>query len=151
MESFGIAVAMQHSMRGKAFHDSDLFNVGMVVTTPGKPTKKKEPYYFDARRALNAHSRDTGFSANDLGLTSTAFPAVELLCVIGLQVARPAFTQQQRIYDYFTWTVPLPTNLLLAVSSGALKLPGRRGFRFENWHRTGQKKHKAFRSAIPLN
>ena len=51
--------------------------------------KKKEPYYFDARRSPNAHSRDVGFSPNDLGLTSIAHPAVELLCLIGLQVGSP--------------------------------------------------------------
>src|SRR5437773_11624901 len=38
--------------------------------------KKVEPFYFDARRAINAHSRDVGFSPNDLQLTTTAFPAV---------------------------------------------------------------------------
>jgi hypothetical protein len=150
MESHGIAVAMQHALRDERFRQSKLFDIGMVVTNPDDPGKKKEPYYYDSRRAPNAHSRDTGFSANDLGLTSTAFPAVELLCVIGLQVARPAFTDELRIYDYFTWAIPLPTNVLLAVSAGAIALPGRRGFRFENWFRTGQKKHKAFRPAIPL-
>jgi CRISPR-associated protein Csb3 len=151
MESFGIARAMQHAMRSDQFHNADLFNIGMVVTTPDRPNKKKEPYYFDARRASNAHSRDIGFSPNDLNLTSTAYPAVELLCLIGLQVARPAFTGETRIYDYFTWQVPLPPSLLLAASTGTLPLLGQRGYRFENWFRTEQKKHKAFRSAIPLS
>ena len=150
MESYGIAVAMQNAMRDERFREPNLFDVSMVVMNPDDPVKKREPYYYDARRAPNAHSRDTGFSANDLGLTSTAFPAVELLCVIGLQVARPAFTNKLRNYDYFTWAVPLPTNLLLAVSSGALTLPSSRKYRFVNWFRTGQKKHKAFRPAIPL-
>jgi hypothetical protein len=150
MESYGIAAAMQQALRDEQFHQPDLFDVGRVVMNAEEPEKKKEPYYYDARRSLNAHSRDTGFSANDLGLTTTAFPAVELLCIIGLQVARPAFTGETRVYDYFTWPVPLPTNLLLAASTGALVLPNRRGYRFENWFRTGQKKHKAFRPAIPL-
>lgn len=150
MESVEIACAMQHAMRNNQFHSPNLFNVGMVVMTPGDSNKKKEPYYFDARRAGNAHSRDIGFSPNDLNLTSTAHPAVELLCLIGLQVARPAFTSETRIYDYFTWKIPLPSSLLLAASTGKLTLPGQRGYRFENWFRTGQKKHKAFRPAIPL-
>lgn len=150
MESFGIAEAMQQAMRNQRFHGADLFDIGMVVTTPGNPHKKKEPYYFDARRAPNAHSRDVGFSPNDLHLTTTAFPAVELLCLIGLQVARPALTAQSRIYDYCTWQVPLPTDVLLAASSGSLELVDTRTYRFENWFRTGQKKHKAFRPAIPL-
>ena len=150
MESHGIAHAMQVAIRGEKFRTRNLFNVGVVVLNGSDPTKKKEPYYYDARRAPNAHSRDVGFSTNDLGLETLAHPAVELLCVVGLQVARPSLTDESRVYDYFTWSVPLPTNLLLAASSGAMELPGRRGYRFENWFRTGQRKHKAFRTAIPL-
>lgn len=150
MESFGIAQAMQHAMRDKRFRSSDLFDIGMVVTTPHDAGKKKEPYYFDARRTPNAHSRDVGFSPNDLGLTSIAHPAVEFLCLVGLQVARPVVTTEIRVYDYFTWHVPLPPNVLVAASTGSLNLADARQYRFENWFRTGQKKHKAFRSAIPL-
>ncbi len=150
MESFGIAQAMQYAMRNKQFYDSNLFDVGMVVTTPENPRKKKEPYYFDARRTPNAHSRDVGFSPNDLGMTTVAHPAVELLCLIGLQVARPRPTDQSRVYDYSTWRIPLLPNLLLPASSGLLNLPDGRVYRFRNWFRTGQKKHKAFRSATPL-
>jgi hypothetical protein len=151
MESCGIARAMQQAMRQEQFQDALLFEKGLVVMNPDDPGKKKEPYYFDARRAPNAHSRDVGFSINDLGETTTAFPAVELLCLIGLQVARPAFTNETRVYDYFTWTRPLPPNLLLAAATGVMHLAGARRFRFENWFRTGQKKHKAFRSAIPIS
>lgn len=150
MESFGIAQAMQHAMRDPQFRDARLFDVGMVVTTPQDDGKKKEPFYFDARRTPNAHSRDVGFAPNDLGMTSIAHPAVELLCLVGLQVARPAFTDESRVYDYFTWHVPLLSNLLLAASTGSLNLSDAHAYRFENWFRTGQKKHKAFRSAIPL-
>lgn len=152
MESVGIAKAMQHAMRSPDFHTSDLFNVGMVVTTAeGAAGQKKEPYCFDARRAPNAHSRDIGFSPNDLGMTSIAHPAVELLCLIGLQFARPAPTGKPRVYDYSTWHMPLLPNLLLAASTGSLHLPGARTYRFENWFRTGQRKHKAFRMATALN
>ena len=77
MESYGIAFAMQLALRNEKFHSPDLFDVGMVVANPEDPTKKKEPYYYDARRAPNAHSRDIGFSANDLGSPSSV--AVELL------------------------------------------------------------------------
>jgi CRISPR-associated protein Csb3 len=151
MESYGIARAMQLALRHERFHTCCLFNEGGVVANPDDPGKKKEPYYFDARRAPNAHARDVGFSTNDLQLTSTAYPAVELLCLVGLQVARPAFTERARIYDYCIWPVPLLSNLLLPAASGALELPGQRRFRFENWFRTGQRKHKAFRSATPLH
>jgi CRISPR-associated protein Csb3 len=150
MESYGIARAMQHAMRGAEFRSPVLFDVGMVVPDPQDGRKKKEPYYFDARRGPNAHSRDVGFSANDLDLKTTAFPAVELLCLVGLQRGFPAPTEQPRVFDYFTWTHPIPPELLPAVVPGALTLCGSRRYRFENWYRTGQKKHKAFRSAISL-
>lgn len=150
MESFGIAEAMQYAMRNQRFHSSGLFDIGMVVTTPRDAGKKKEPYCFDARRASNAHSRDVGFSPNDLGATSIAHPAVELLCLIGLQAARPVPTAKSRVYDYFTWHVPILSNLLLAASTCSLGLKDACAYRFENWFRTGQKKHKAFRSATPL-
>ncbi len=150
MESFGIARAMQCAIRDSRFQSVDVLNLGMVVTNPDDPNKKKEPFYFDARRSPNAHSLDVGFSANDLGVTSTAHPAVELLCFIGIQVARPSFTSQKRIYEYALWTIPITANLLLAAATGELQLPDAPKFRFENWFRTGQKKHKAFRSSIPL-
>jgi hypothetical protein len=151
MESVGIAEAMRHAMRSPEFCTPGLFDIGMVVTTPDDPSKKKEPYYFDSRRTPNAHSRDVGFSANDLGMTSIAHPAVEFLCLVGLQVARPRATSQTRVYDYCTWSAPLKSNLLLPTSSGFLQSPGMLTFRFENWFRTGQKKHKAFRTAIRLS
>ncbi len=151
MESVGIAQAMQSAMSDDRYRCECLFDIGQVVVVPNASGKKKEPYYFDARRALNAHSRDIGFSPNDLGLTSIAYPAVELLCLIGLQVARPISTTESRVYDYYTWHLPLLPDLLLATSSGCLPFADARAYRFENWFRTGQRKHKAFRAAIPLN
>lgn len=150
MESVRIAKAMQNAMRSDEFLTPRLFDVGLIAYDPENPQKKVEPYYFDARRAPNAHSRDVGFSPNDLSMTTTAFPAVELLCLIGLQRCLPAPTKRPRIFDYFTWTVPVPTNLVQAVVAGQVPTPGRQRYRFENWYRTGQKKHKAFRNAIPL-
>jgi CRISPR-associated protein Csb3 len=150
MESYGIARAMQAVLCEEAFHSSRVFEVGMVVPDPADSNKKKEPYYFDARRGPNAHSRDVGFSPNDLAMTTTAFPAVELLCLVGLQRCLPAKTDRPRVFDYYTWDQPLLPELLRAAVPGELRLPGARGYRFENWYRTGQKKHKAFRSALPL-
>jgi len=150
MESFRIARAMQNAMRTERFHSPDLFDVGMIAYDPDDAEKKVEPYYFDARRGPNAHSRDVGFSPNDLGLTSMAHPAVELLCLVGLQRCRPARTPLQRVFDYFTWAKPLPPELLPAAVTGELGWPDSQGYRFENWYRTGQRKHKAFRSAIPI-
>jgi CRISPR-associated protein Csb3 len=150
MESVRIARAMQSSLRDERFHSTNLFDVGVITYDANDPQKKVEPYYFDSRRGPNAHSRDVGFSPNDLQLTTTAYPAVELLCLIGLQRCLPAKTGKARVFNYSTWTQPIPPSLCPAVISGFVRFPGSQRYRFENWYRTGQKKHKAFRSATPI-
>jgi len=150
MESVRIARAMQNALTADEFRQRNLLNVGLIAYDPENPSKKVEPYYFDSRRGPNAHSRDVGFSPNDLQLTTTAYPAVEFLCLVGLQRCLPAKTKQARVYDYYSWPTPMLPESLRAVVCGEAQLPGAKRYRFENWYRTGQKKHKAFRSAIPL-
>jgi CRISPR-associated protein Csb3 len=152
MQSLRIAQAMVTALREPAFHSENLLDVGCVVYDPADATAKVEPFYFDARRTPNAHSRDVGFSPNDLGLTTTAFPAVEALCLVGLQRCRPAplREEQRRVFRYSVWLEPLPVSLLAAVVSGTAPTRGSRTFEFENWYRTGQRKHKAFRYAVPI-
>ena len=142
--------AMVYAMRVNEFRNANLFSIGQVVYDPTEPTKKVEPFYFDARRASNAHSRDVGFSVNDLGLTTTAFPAVEALCLVGLQRCRPAATPKRRVFEFRLWQDPIPLSVASAVIAGAVPMPGVRRLRFEAWFRTSQKKHKAFRAAIPI-
>jgi CRISPR-associated protein Csb3 len=151
MESVRIARAMQHALRDERFHAPGLFNVGVVTYDPDNSRKKVEPFYFDARRGPNAHSRDVGFSPNDLQMTTIAFPAVEILCLVGLQRCLPAKTNRPRVFEYYTWATPLPTSLIPVAVCGLLPENDRRGYRFENWYRTGQKKHKAFRSATLIS
>lgn len=154
MECVRITRAMRNALSHSRFHDCRLFDVGVVVLDPikvKKKEKKAEPFYFDARRGSNAHSRDVGFSPNDLKMTTTAFPAVEILCLVGLQRALPTPTDQRGFFEYHTWSSPIPTSLVPASVCGLLPVPGRRGFRFENWYRTGQRQLKAFRSAIPIS
>jgi len=113
--------------------------------------KKREPFYFDARRGPNAHSRDVGFSPNDLKIKTTAAPVVEFLCLIGLQRSRPKQTVRPRVFNYFSWTSPIPISLLPAAVSGLLSISNRQGFRFENVFRSGQKKLKTYIPAIPFS
>jgi hypothetical protein len=150
MESVRIARAMLRAMRDDRFQGADLFNVGLIAYDPDDIKKKVEPFYFDSRRGPNAHSRDVGFSPNDLQMTTTAFPAVEFLCLVGLQRCLPAKTDRPRVFEYYTWSTPIPPSLSQVATCGLLPNMGRRGYQFENWYRTGQKKHKAFRSAIPI-
>lgn len=149
MESFRIAKAMQFTMLKPEFSTDQLLNVPMVAYDPDDPVKKVEPFYFDARRGPNAHSRDVGFAPNDLGMTTIASPAAELLCLIGLQRVRPvpAGKDKPRQYDYHTWSRPTPALLTPIAAAGLLPDPGAKHYRFESWYRTGQRKHKAFLSA----
>lgn len=150
MDSVRIARAMQHAMRNGKFDSPDLLEVGVVAYNPDSLADKVEPFYFDARRCPNAHSRDVGFSPDALKMTTTAFPAVELLCLCGLQRCLPARTQLPRVFDYFTWSEPLSSMLAGPASAGVFRAGKQSGYRFENWYRTAQKKHKAFRSATQI-
>lgn len=150
MESYRIARAMQFAMRSPDFASESLLNIGAVAFDPKEPDKKVEPFYFDARRGPNAHSRDVGFAPNDLGLTTIASPSVEFLCLVGLQRAKPVpVPKTPRIFDYYVWTKPLSAILMPAAVAGVLPDSTANGYRFESWFRTGQRKHKAFLSAKP--
>lgn len=151
MDSVGIARSMQHAMRHTTFASPELYDVGMVVRDVDNPANKKEPFYFDSRRATNSHSRDIGFSPNDLQLTTTAYPAVELLCLVGLQRVLPARTEHLRVYLFSTWHSPIPPSLAPAAAAGLVPQILLNTYRFENWFRTGQRKHKAFKPAVLIH
>jgi CRISPR-associated protein Csb3 len=151
MQSARIAQAMVAALRAPQFSLPSLFSEGCVVYDPHDRGKKVEPFYFDARRAPNAHSRDVGFSPNDLELTTLAFPAVEAMCLFGLQRCRPAPTDQRRVFDYWTWSSLVPATTAAPVVSGAVPMGRTRRYRFENWFRTGQRMHKAFRTATSID
>jgi hypothetical protein len=151
-----IAAAMSHAIDPTC---SDPLNQATVVYDPPKPVlpgkrpgkpKKREPFYFDARRAMNAHSLDVGFSANDLKLTTLAYPAVEFLCLVGLQRSRPRPTDRPRTFDYWTWAWPTRVQVLPLSVAGYLGDPTAVRYRFVNVFRSGQRKHKAFGSATRL-
>ncbi len=153
MECLRIARAMNAAISSFDVVDEGLLERGQVVYDPLEPTKKVEPYYFDARRAPNADARDTGFSANDLKLTTLAHPAVEVLCLVGLQRFRPsplATKERRNLFDYCTWSEPLPIAVASAVAAAAVPMKGTSTYRFESWYRTSQRKHKAFRPAVAL-
>jgi len=147
MHAFRIAEAMRRAIELPKSRPEEFLDVASVVYDPSAPTKKVEPFYFDARRGPNAHSRDVGFSPNDLKLKTAAFPAVEFLCLAGLQRVRPVRLEQPRHYRYFTWRMPMAPTLLPAAAAGFMDPI--QSYQFESWFRTGQKKHKAFLTAQP--
>ncbi len=111
---------------------------------------KVEPFYFDARRGVNALAIDIGFMPDPLKMQTVSYPAVEFLCLVGLQRFRPRPTDTKRVFDYFTWSVPLPAQVAPLAVAGQLPFVGGQGYRFQVAFRTDQKKHKAFTPAIPI-
>ena len=116
----------------------------------GRVTKKVEPFYFDARRGLNALAIDIGFMPDSLAMTTLAYPAVEFLCLVGLQRFRPLPTDKRRVFDYFTWKIPLAVQIAPIAAVGRLPAVDGRGYRFEVAFRTDQRKHKTFTPAISI-
>ena len=115
--------------------------------------KKREPFYFDPRRGNKAHPLDCGFSPDTHKMEADCCPALEALCFIGLQRARPAATAVANQSRYTVWpklsghTLGLPANMIGAVSSGIVRFPGCTDYVFENYFRTDQRKHKTFSQA----
>ncbi len=146
MRNVRIARAMQ-----KALTISDpqhLFEYATVVYDPDSPSKKVEPFYFDSRRGLSARSRDIGFAPDALKMQTMAYPAVEILCLLGIQRFRPLPTKRRRFFIYYAWFEPLPPQIASVVCNGTVSIRAMHGYQFENGFRTDQKKHKSF---LPAN
>ena len=148
MRGVRIAQAMKTAITHAAKQEKPL-DYAAVVYDPGNPKKKVEPFYFDGRRGCNAQPIDIGFSPDSLKMTSAAYPAVEFLCLVGLQRFRPYPTNHRRVFSYWSWGTPLSPCLAAAMASGITTLTSGIKYRFENGFRTDQKKHKAFLPATP--
>ena len=109
--------------------------------------KKREPFYFDGRRGDSARPTDVGFSTDSL-MNTLAHPVVEALCLVGLQRCRPRPTPTPRVFDYFTWHIPLPVSVVPAAVSGLIGDGD--CYHFANAFRTDQRKHKAFMPATRI-
>ena len=138
---------------------ADPFSDFRVVHDPADPApsgrrakkpKKREPFYFDSRRGGNAKSLDVGFAPDAFSMTSAACPAVESLCVVGLQRFRPMPTDQPRVFVYRDWRIPLLPSAAAAAACGLLPGVGGHHYRFENAFRTDQRKHKGFLPATRI-
>lgn len=147
-----IALDMRSAM--KSISDESAFQTQDLLDTTSANTEG-EPFYFDALRALNANRRDVGFSVDALKkgaihLKTQCRPAVEFLCLVGLQRARPKLSVKERgkerAYDYNTWTQPIPIELLPAAVNGHLPAYNPRAYRFTNPSRA--KDYRAFMPAI---
>lgn len=125
------------------------------LTKAGKREKpaKKEPFYFDPRRGNKSHPLDCGFSPDTHKMEAECCPALEALCFIGLQRARPARTDVANQSRYTAWprlsadNPGIPANLVGAVTCGAVCLTDSINYVFDNYFRTDQRKHKTFSQA----
>ncbi len=126
------------------------------LTKSGKRKKpqKKEPFYFDPRRGNKAHPLDCGFSPDTHNMEADCCPAVEALCFIGLQRARPASTSRANRSRYTVWPrlspvdPGLPVSIVGPVVSGIVRVADSTTYVFDNYFRTDQRKHKTFSQAI---
>ena len=147
MSAIRIARAMQNALMQPEVQSDALFDHARVVYDSLEPDKTVEPFYFDARRGSNALAIDIGFSPDPLQMTNLTYPAVEFLCLVGLQRLRPMPTVKRRVFDYHTWSLPLTTHIAPLAVCGLMSHADRRGFRFETAPRT--KYLKAFTPATP--
>jgi len=143
-----ISRAMLHNASNIEEIDESWLKPGKLTRDPDPPNKVVEPFYFDARRF--AHSLDVGFSLDAQGAETVAHPAVELLCLIGLQRFRPAAGPDKWSFDYWTWSLPLTAAVAAGVVSSAVPTHARVGYRFHLRFRDDQKRYKAFSSATPI-
>ena len=128
---------------------------GSASTSPSSMTqisvrRKGEPSYFDSRRGWNAQSLDIGFAPDSLTMTTMACPAVEFLCLVGLQRFRPASTTHRRVFVDHAWLDPRPVSTAAVAASGTVWTRESQADRFENAFRPVQKKHKSFLLATPM-
>lgn len=127
-----IAGAMQGAIPRAAEHREQLLNYSELLPDPANPQKTVAPLYFDARRASGATNLDVGFSLDVQGIDAPTHPAVEFLCLIGLQRFRPASVGDG--YVYGLWSNAHPPATAAAFASGAV--PSDRAYLFRLLYRT---------------
>jgi hypothetical protein len=111
--------------------------------------KKREPFYFDCRRGYLGHALDSGFSPDKQGMESECFPAVEALCFIGLQRARPGLSTQARRLRYTVWTERLPANVIAPVVCGLVPVRRSLMLAFSTVFRDDGRRYKRYSRATP--
>jgi CRISPR-associated protein Csb3 len=130
-----IVAAMHAVLASETISPESLLNSAAVLYDRDEKNKPVEPFYFDARRASQAHSLDVGFSPDAHDMKVPVFTAVEFLCLIGLQRFRP-IRRDDGCFGYGAWSWPLTPACAAAVAAGAVSAPGVRAFAFPVLYRT---------------
>jgi CRISPR-associated protein Csb3 len=105
------------------------------------------PFNFDSDLSGQGAARDTGFSADTLGLQSQFRPMLELLALVGLQRFRSVPLADES-FQICLWAIPLPPSVAAVAACGLLQLPDDRPYQFSLFSRT--KYMKAFLPAKPM-
>jgi CRISPR-associated protein Csb3 len=144
-----IACSAQATISAMCADPERMFDYECVMMTPPEYLRGEnrapaivEPFYFDARRF--AHALDAGFSLDVQDAETVAHPAVELLCLIGLQRFRPCTGDRKWNFSYWTWLRPLSAPVAAGVVSGVVPLGDRQQYQFDLHFRDDQKRYKAF-------
>lgn len=112
--------------------------------------KSVAPFYFDARQF--AHRLDVGFSLDALSTVEVlAYPAVELLTLIGLQRFLPASAKQKWHFDYWSWSYPMSAPTAAAIVCGSALVGVEQQYRFRLVFRDDQRRYKAFGFSTPIS
>lgn len=139
-----IALAAQKTLCERSImHNSALLNYGHVLlNSNGKPVK---PFYFDAKHSTSTNALGTGFSIETTKIKTIAYPAVELLTLVGLQRfhPRPSISSKWS-FEYRIWPKPLNAPVAAAVASCAASIQGSKHYRFSINFRDDKKRFKSF-------
>lgn len=141
-----IAAAMQATLLEDTISADTLLDSNAVLYEAGSRTKKVEPFYFDSRRAAQAHAVDIGFSPDTQQMEMPVHSVVELLSLVGLQRFRPR-VNEDRSRTYRVWGNPLPIVAAAAVASCGAEVPDATDYRFRLLYRT--KYLKGFLPSLP--
>jgi hypothetical protein len=129
-----IASAMKATLLEDVISGETLLGNHAVLYEPGSKTKTVEPFYFDSRRAAQAHAIDIGFSPDKQQMEMPVHATTELLCLFGLQRFRPR-VNDDRSRTYRVWNHPLPIVAAAAVACCGAEMPGSSNFRFRLLYR----------------
>jgi hypothetical protein len=134
-----IAQAVQTALaaQAKARVGPDLFFRPAVPVRPGTKAAPVSPFGFDPRRG-DGTARGAGFSADDAGVRSISYPAVDLFCLVGLARFRPVpVTGPGDRFRYWPWGRLHPPAVAWAAAAGLLPdAPGRRPLEFRSVAKT---------------
>lgn len=151
MSVCSIANDMKQALKKELINKKDNIENILFVTSMANSS---QPYYFDANYAINAQVQDVGFSIDKLNkggfnLKAVTVPAVEFLCLIGLQRARPVLLSnnkgEERLYEYVVWNKPQLITIVPAIIAGVMT-GKHQHLRFANPSRA--KDYRAFMPAV---